>query len=185
MIIILVGKSGSGKSTIMRHCVEQLKLSIPKWFVTREPRNDISDDVYTFLSPREFLDKQLTNEIENANVLYGNLYGSNFPDYKHTNYISIMDVEGMWKAKRKYGKHVIGVFIECPEHVRAYRMLMRGDSTEDVTYRLGTDRTMFKGAFDVTDYKITSQTPRDDIRELIDIIRDIEEENGVELIEKI
>jgi len=183
MIIILVGKSGAGKSSLMSYMIDRLDFLLPKWYTTRAPRNDPADKVYNFLTPIKYLEMQKEGLLNNCNVLYGSLYATVFDDYKDKNYVSVMDVEGLWKAKRAYGKHVVGVFLECPEEERAYRMLMRGDKPEHVTYRLGKDRTMFKNVFHIADYKITSATPKDDVTEMLDIIRDIEEEKGVKLIE--
>jgi len=173
MIIILVGASGSGKSRLMNFAIRKLDFNLPLWYTTREPREDQSDSVYTFLSPLEFLEKQKDHTIENVNVLYGSLYGTSFPDYKNTNYISIMDVEGAWKAKRKYGKYMKAIFIDCSEEERAYRMLMRGDTQEQVYYRLAEDRSKFRDVFHHTEYKITSGTPQEDNGEFIDILKDV------------
>jgi hypothetical protein len=66
--------------------------------------------------------------------------------------------------------------MECSEEERGYRMLSRGDTVNSVKYRLGTDRAKFKGAFQVSDYKITSATQKEDVVELIDILNDIIDE---------
>jgi len=183
MIIIIVGESGAGKSTLMDYMINHLDFKLPEWYTTREPRDDDSDKMYNFMSVLDFLKGTKEKIIDNANVLYGNLYGTTFPEYHSKNYISVMDVEGLWKPKRAYGNNVVGVFLECNESERAYRMLLRGDSQDNVYYRLATDRTMFKGAFEVSDYKITSATPKEDVVEMLDIIKDIENEKGVKLIE--
>lgn len=172
MIVIFVGKSGSAKSTLMNHLIEFHNFSLPDWYTTRAPRNDPSDNAYIFVGHEEFLYQSKLGIIQNASVVYDNLYGTTFPDSDNVSYASVMDVEGLWRLKRKLGDKVVGILVEASAKTRALRMLERGDNPENIKDRLVNDEDKFKDAFHVADYKISSSSKKNDILELIDILKD-------------
>ena len=180
MIIAFIGHSGSGKSTLMNYLVNHLSFNLAEWYTTRAPRAGRDDD-YHFLEPAEFLKLSETMDFEEVGINYGNLYATTYEHPKRVNYVTVTDPVGAAASKLKHGDNYVGIYVEASEADRTARMFSRGDSIKKVTERIAIDREKFKNAFHVSDYKISSLTQREDVDELIDIIKDIEKEKGVRL----
>jgi len=181
LIIHFVGHSGSGKSSLMRALIKVANFQKPVWYTTRAPRGD-SDDEYLFGSVEWFIEQSKQINLEEVGLVYGNLYATHYPDTDSINYVNVANVDGVSQAKGKYLDDSISIFVECPEEERLRRMLARGDSKEKSQERIEKDRELFKNAFHVSDYKITSSSPEDDVKELLDILKDIELSKGADIL---
>lgn len=105
MIIVITGRQGSGKSTLMKHMVvKEFYGKIEQ--VTTRPRRDEYDNDYTFVTDAEFKAMENNNQFieirryETVNGVWS--YGwkkKNFSDFW---YVAIGDPEFWKKIKKKY-----------------------------------------------------------------------------------
>ena len=118
-LIILVGVSGVGKTTIMKNLIEIFKdkLNFYPTYTTREKRNNEKNEIdYFFINKDEF--QKLKDEnffIETINY-NNNFYGTSYKFLENLNngfnYIVILDLNGALEWKKKY-KNTKIILIDC------------------------------------------------------------------------
>lgn len=105
MIIVITGRQGSGKSTLMKHMVENEFYGKIEQVTTR-PRRNKNDNDYTFVSDAEFKAMEAANQFieirryETTEGIWS--YGwkkKNFSDFW---YVAIGDPEFWKRIKKKY-----------------------------------------------------------------------------------
>jgi len=122
-LIVFSAPSGSGKTTIVRHLLNQpdLNLAFSVSATSRAPRGDEKDqEDYYFISLREFKDKIKNDEfLEWEEVYRDNFYGTLkteveriWAQKKHV--IFDIDVVGGLRIKKKYPKKTLAVFVKPP-----------------------------------------------------------------------
>lgn len=131
MIVILMGKSASGKDT-QRKCLEEYGAIPMVSSTTRGMREgEIQGREYNFISEKEFLDKVQTGDIfeyreydsSNGTVYYGSekirLEGDK-------DYIKVLDPDGARAFINAYGRdNCFVVYLDVPKTVRYSRALIR------------------------------------------------------------
>ena len=136
-IFVLVGPSGSGKTTLG----EYLKsLGIPELVshTTRRMRKGEIDGVtYHFINKEEFDSIEKVEYSEYA----GNYYCLSKKEVenklsKHNRVFAITDINGMKQVKEKYPEETISIFIEVTTNEMINRMMVRGDSEENIAKRI-------------------------------------------------
>lgn len=77
-LILIVGSTGSGKGTLMRHAIERFPmLRTPQSYTTRPRRSDAVENAhYTFVSREEFEQKLAAGEFLEHAEFSGNYYGT-------------------------------------------------------------------------------------------------------------
>jgi len=161
--IIFSAPSGSGKTTIVRHLLNEnsdLGFSISACTRDKRGRNEENGKDYYFLSPDEFVEK--INEdafVEWEEVYSGNFYGTLKSEIdrlwesgKHI--IFDVDVKGGLKLKEFFKERALAVFVAVPsyEELRK-RLTLRATETEDsLSQRLFKAKfeMQFEDRFDVT-----------------------------------
>ena len=153
MITILVGKSASGKDTLMKKMLEEGYSPIIS-STTRPMRTGEKNGVeYHFLTDREFKYLEDTGyfmEVRRYNTLVAGepavwAYGSPKVNPDEKNWITILDVEGTEEYIKFYGKEDIRVIVlEVSDEERERRAKIRGsfDKTE-WNRRLADDNVKF------------------------------------------
>ncbi len=136
-LIILSAPSGAGKTTIVKHLLQQdfnLEFSISA--TNREPRNgEIHGRDYYFLSPEEFLRKVENNEfLEWEEVYKGNRYGTLKSEVERIrnlgkNVIFDVDVIGGINIKKQFGDEALAIFVQPPS-VNELKNRLKNRSTE-------------------------------------------------------
>jgi len=122
-LIVFSAPSGSGKTTIVRHLLNQpdLNLAFSVSATSRAPRGDEKDqEDYYFISLREFKDKIKNDEfLEWEEVYRDNFYGTLkteveriWAQKKHV--IFDIDVVGGLRIKKKYPNRTLAVFVKPP-----------------------------------------------------------------------
>jgi len=122
-LIVFSAPSGSGKTTIVRHLLEQEKLNLEFSIsaTSREKRGkEIDGKDYYFLSAKEFKSKIKNDEfLEWEEVYRDNFYGTLKTEVeriwkqgKHV--IFDIDVSGGLRIKRKFPEQTIAVFVKPP-----------------------------------------------------------------------
>ena len=162
-IICLIGKSGSGKDTIIQKLHADLKIPIAISFTSRPMRpGEIQDLTYHFVSDSYFEDnkeKFIEQRIYKTYGKDGNVefwkYGLTEESFEEGNNLVIVDVNG-YKALRKYfGEgNVLPFFIHCSDTTRLNRVLLRGDGSNklEVMRRFAADEEDFKDFIESRNY---------------------------------
>lgn len=143
MIVILCGKSASGKDTTLKKLVEKYNY-IPIISTTTRPiREGEKNGVdYNFISKEEFnwkIAKDMFLEYRSYNTLFNDIpdtwyYGTEKRELDPKNiYISVLDFDGAREVQKYYGRdNTIIIYISCPDVIRENRAKQRGsfDQTE-------------------------------------------------------
>jgi guanylate kinase len=153
-LIIFSAPSGAGKTTIVRHLLEQnLNLEFSISATSREKRHTETDGKdYYFLSPEEFRRKIENNEfLEWEEVYAGDFKGTLKSEIerirnagKHV--IFDVDVVGGCSIKKIYGADALAVFVQPPsvEELRK-RLVSRSTDAPDVI-----EKRVAKAEFELT-----------------------------------
>lgn len=140
-LIIFSAPSGSGKTTIVRHLLQQEKFNLEFSIsaTSREPReNEVDGKDYYFISLRDF-----KNHIKNGDFLeWEEVYRDNFYGTLKTeveriwalgkNVIFDIDVVGGLRIKNKFPEETLAVFVKPPSiDELKIRLKKRKTETED------------------------------------------------------
>jgi len=122
-LIVFSAPSGSGKTTIVRHLLDQdqLNLEFSISATSREKRGDENEGVdYYYLSAKEFKNKIKNEEfLEWEEVYRDNFYGTLKTEVeriwaKGKHVIFDIDVSGGLRIKRKFPDETLAVFVKPP-----------------------------------------------------------------------
>jgi guanylate kinase len=153
-LIIFSAPSGAGKTTIVRHLLEQnLNLEFSISATSREKRHTETDGKdYYFLSPEEFRRKIENNEFLEWEEVYAGDFKGTFKSEierirnagKHV--IFDVDVVGGCSIKKIYGADALAVFVQPPsvEELRK-RLVSRSTDAPDVI-----EKRVAKAEFELT-----------------------------------
>jgi guanylate kinase len=136
-LIIFSAPSGAGKTTIVKHLLQQdfgLEFSVSA--TSRQPRpTEVHGKDYYFLSENDFRKKIKNNEfLEWEEVYSGTFYGTLKSEVerirqKGKNVIFDVDVVGGVNIKKYYGEEALAVFVQPPS-VEELRKRLQNRSTE-------------------------------------------------------
>ena len=145
-LIIFSAPSGAGKTTIVKHLLQQgfdLEFSISA--TSRDPRyTETHGKDYYFLTPEEFLSKIEENEfLEWEEVYKGTSYGTLKSEVERIrengkNVVFDVDVVGGLNIKKYYGNEALAVFVQPPsvEELRNRLVGRSTDSDEKIAMRV-------------------------------------------------
>jgi len=158
-MIILIGESGSGKTTILNE-LEKMGFKKAKNHTTR-PKRKTDDELneYKFLSKEEFNkmwdDGKLLQRAEFNNEFYGISTDSLKPDVACISITdSVKDIKKRVEELKIKDVDIKTFYIYVPQEERINRMLKRGDSADAINKRLEIDKEKFKEAKEVADFTI-------------------------------
>ncbi len=140
-LIVFSAPSGSGKTTIVRHLLQQeeLNLEFSISATSREKRGkEIHAKDYYFLSLKEFKSKIKNDEfLEWEEVYRDNFYGTLKTEIeriwaKGKHVIFDIDVSGGLRIKKKFPEETIAIFVKPPDlNELIIRLKERGEESED------------------------------------------------------
>jgi guanylate kinase len=152
---IFCAPSGSGKTTIVKHLLQQnadLGFSISASTRDRRGRTEQDGKDYHFLTPEEFKEKIDKSEfIEWEEVYAGNYYGTLKSEIERIwdsgkNVIFDVDVQGGLNLKKYFGGKALAVFVKVPSvEVLKARLQDRGTESEE-----SLSRRLFKAKFEMS-----------------------------------
>ena len=152
--IIFSAPSGSGKTTIVKHLLEQnpdLGFSISASTRDKRGRTEQNGKDYYFLSPADFRKKIDNNEfVEWEEVYEGNFYGTLKSEIERIwnegkNVIFDVDVKGGLNLKKYFGDRALAIFVKVPSlEVLNERLSDRGTETPE-----SLSRRLFKAQFEM------------------------------------
>ncbi len=191
-LIVLCGKSGSGKDAIMRVMLDRFCNLKPVVSDTTRPmrEGEVDSREYNFITAEkfnelekngEYIEARKYNTVQNGDpsVWY---YGinRNSIDLETYNYITIVDLEGLEVLKNKFGANVVSIYIDTEDEIRETRAMQRGgfDKTE-WDRRLVDDAVKFSQyhVFNSVDYLVSNN---DEIAKAVESVNSVlEMEFGV------
>ena len=153
--IIFSAPSGSGKTTIVQHLLENnpdLGFSISASTRDKRGRTEQNGKDYYFLSPTEFKSKIDKDEfVEWEEVYEGNFYGTLKAEIDRVwkagkNVIFDVDVKGGLNLKKYFGDKALAIFVKVPSlEVLKERLHDRGTETQE-----SLSRRLFKAEFEMS-----------------------------------
>lgn len=140
-LILLVGKSGTGKSTVEKILVNKHEYKAVKSYTTRKPRYD-GEDTHIFVSDADY--KKMQDDICAFTEFDGYKYWATNEQVNNAD-IYIVDPAGVNSLKKQYtgDRKIITVELLAQRKVRYNRMRKRGDSMWSAYKRLRHDRKAF------------------------------------------
>ena len=146
-LIVFSAPSGSGKTTIVRHLLNQEKFQLEFSIsaTSREARgNEKDSEDYYFISAKEFKNKiKLDEFLEWEEVYIDNFYGTLKTEVeriwaKGKHVIFDIDVAGGLRIKKKFPEKTLAVFVKPPDiNELIIRLKQRGEeSSEKIAMRV-------------------------------------------------
>ena len=182
-IIVLVGASGSGKTTIGRE-LEKLGVRNLLSFTTREPREGEYNMVdYRFIGDVELGHQILLDNVVEMTNYNGNTYGLLRKDVEYAmedgnDVYFICDKNGAEQISEMYQKQCVTIFLKTDVKTMIDRMRRRGDDSESILSRVYHAVSNNELEFDtnIHDYCLICNTkrrvdPADDAGLIIEIAR--------------
>ena len=184
-VIIVSAPSGAGKTSIVRHLLEQvpdLKFSIS---ATTRPKRDYEIDGkdYYFLTPEQFKERLANDEfLEWQEVYADQFYGSLKSEVERIwsngqAVIFDVDVLGGLNIKKFYGDEALSVFIEPPTMEELENRLKNRGTENDASLKKRLSKAEYELSFARQFDRIVLN---DDLKtaqqEMIDLVRDFLEE---------
>ncbi len=152
-IIIILGESGSGKSTIEK-ALKSFSYEKIISYTTREPRNNEIDGAdYHFISKKEFNKLSEKNFFAEVGCYRGWYYGSASEDCTDKK-VAVLTPHGMRQLKKVDNLKIYSFYIKVPRRDRLIKLLQRGDDIEEAYRRSVSDIGMFDGIEDEVDHII-------------------------------
>ena len=156
-MIVLVGCSGSGKSTIQSYLTKMYGFESLISYTTRQPRDGEKDGIdYHFISEEEFLKKKEEGFFAEIGKYREWLYGSAKEDCTN-NKVAVLTPHGLRQMKRIPELDVVSFYIDVPRRERMVKVLERGDDIEETKRRDGSDTGQFDGIEDEVDFVIKNE----------------------------
>ena len=159
MFTIIIGKTCSGKTTIVRKLCEKYNKKSIVTYTSRPPRHGEVDGVtYHFISEEEFkikINEGFFAEYKVYDTAYGQwFYGSSLEDILNADddSVIILTPQGYKDIKDKLSneKH-ISLYIYANNSTIKQRLKRRGDNKEEAERRIKTDNDDFKDAMMLVD----------------------------------
>lgn len=139
VLVLLVGKSGAGKTTLENRLVKNFGFRGTKSYTTR-PRRFEGEDSHIFISEEEF------NALENK-VAYTEFNGYKYCATKEqldNASVYVVDPDGVETLMKNYDRNFFIVFLDVNKQLCEKRMKERGDDSSAIKTRLDSDEKTFE-----------------------------------------
>ena len=174
-VIILVGESASGKSSIEKELIKSygLKKIVP--YTTRPMREGEVDGVdYHIITVPEFGEKVARGEFAEYSQFNNWFYGTLGADYAG-NKVATLNPGAMRKVQKMFNSDItdvgiITIYINVPRRDRLIKILSRGDDIEEAYRRNVSDVGQFNEIECEVDYVIDNPGYERTPKELADVI---------------
>ena len=172
-MIVLVGESSSGKSSIEKYLVEHYGYKKIVSYTTRQPRKNEIDGVdYHFISMEQF-EALMEQDFFAENAQYnGWRYGIAKEDCTDDK-VAALTPHGLRQVSKIKDINTISFYINVPRRDRLIKILQRGDNIEEAYRRNLSDVGQFDGIADEVDYVICNDGYKKSIKEMSKEIKDI------------
>ena len=177
-ILVISGKSASGKDLIVKKLVEKGYSRIVR-YTTRPKRKDEKQDVtYHFISDEEFkqkIDEGFFAEYKTYNTEFGVwYYGTALDDLENADdkSVIILTPDGYRDVINKLTRRPISIYLYANNQTIKKRLIKRGDDPKEAERRVSHDNDDFKGIENEVD-KIVYNNDGTDINNVMQKILDI------------
>lgn len=151
-ILVLIGKTCSGKDTIVKELVKKHKYKRIITYTTRPMRKGERQDItYHFISEDDFkhkIEEGFFAEWKTYDTEFGVWhYGTAFKDLENSkdNSVIILTLDGFREVKDKLDDRVTSIYIYANNSTIKKRLASRGDDKNEAERRLEHDNEDFKG----------------------------------------
>jgi len=169
-MIILVGESASGKSTIEKQLVKNGLNKIVS-YTTRPIRDGEIDGIdYHYISEEDFLYHLKINFFAEYTIYNGWYYGVAHKDCLD-NSVCVVEPHGFRQLLKIKDLHIKSFYIQVPERVRLKRMVDRGDNLLEVFRRIFSDQGLFQFIDKEVDYVVQNIAINDCLQEVLNKIK--------------
>lgn len=152
-MIVLIGESGSGKDTILNMMVELGYKPIISYTTRPKRHYEIDGKDYHFITEEEFFKKQESGFFVETTCYNNWHYGIAYEDLNDDDSVVIVEPNGFRQLKSKVKNlDIKSVYVYASEETRLNRLCDRKDNPNEIARRIYTDRDLFKGIKDSTDY---------------------------------
>jgi guanylate kinase len=177
-MIILVGESASGKSTIEKILSEKYGYVKTVSYTTRPPRDNEVDGIdYNFISTNEYTEKFNNNFFVEIGAYNGWFYGTTAEQYRD-NTVCVLTPHGLRQIKKKLNKdlNITTFYINVPRRDRLIKILQRGDNIDEAIRRNQSDVGQYDGIEDEVDYVLENKeyryTPEEMVERVVKILNE-------------
>lgn len=143
-VILVVGRTGSGKSSLIKRLSERTELKVLQSYTTRPKRSEMDND-HIFVSVEEYLKAKENGEIAIDGEIAGNYYYSTIDQLYNSDLYTINPeaLDRLLALNLPNIKFVV-VYISCPDKVREERVMKRGDDKHKYRVRDYAERQEFR-----------------------------------------
>ena len=173
-MIVLVGESASGKSSIEKYLVDNYGYKKIVSYTTRPPRNGEVDGVdYHFISVEQFESLKEQDFFAETATYRGWHYGTAKEDCTNDK-VAVLTPHGLRQISKIKNINVISFYINVPRRDRLIKILQRGDDIEEAYRRSLSDVGQFDGIKDEVNYVIDNISYNKSVKEMTEeVVREI------------
>lgn len=158
VVILVVGKTGSGKSSLIKKLCEKTGLKELCSYTTRSKRSELDND-HIFVTVEQYLQAKENGEVAIDGEIAGNYYYSTIEQLYNADLYTI-NPEALNRLLNLNLPNIrfVVVYISCPDKVREERAMRRGDDKHKYRVRDFAERQEFRKfvSDEKWDYSITN-----------------------------
>lgn len=172
-MIVLVGESASGKSSIEKYLVDNYGYNKTISYTTRSPREGEVDGIdYHFIDKSQFRRLKIQEFFAETGKYNDWYYGTAKKDCTDDK-VAVLTPHGLRQLKKINDINVVSFYINVPRRDRLIKILQRGDNIEEAYRRNLSDVGQFDGIEDEVDYVINNYGYEKPIEEIANIINKV------------
>ena len=165
-MIVLVGESASGKSSIEKYLVDNYGYKKIVSYTTRSPRlNERNGIDYNFITIEQFEKLKKSGYFAEMATYNGWYYGVAKIDCTDDK-VAVLTPHGLRQVSKIDGINVSSFYINVPRRDRLIKILQRGDDIEESYRRNLSDVGQFDGIEDEVDFVINNNGYEKSIAEM-------------------
>lgn len=171
-MIILIGESASGKSTIEK---ELVRYGIPKIIsYTSRPirKNEVNGIDYHFISKEEF-EKKIKDGFFAEKTKYNDWYYGIAKNDCIDKSVAVVEPHGFRQLNSMSDLDIVSFYIKVSQHERLIRIAKRGDNIMEIFRRIISDQGVFQGIDEEVDFVIENIDLENATSEIVEILRSI------------
>lgn len=168
-MIVLIGESASGKSTIEKELVKKGYKKIISYTTRPIRKNEIDGIDYHYISVDEFKNK-LSNGFFAENTIYNDWYYGIAKQDCIDDAVVVVEPYGFRQLIKLEDLHIISFYIKVDERERLIRMVKRGDNLLEVFRRIFSDQGVFQFIDREVDHVVDNYDINECVRKITNII---------------